>query len=201
MKKVVVKIGGSLAIDEAKLADFVSAVSALPGAGCQVAVVHGGGKDINENIALLKEQPTFTVDKNKIKQIIYQNGTSDSFELNEPAKQANGQDIKKNEKKILITQENVLGYIMNSICNRPEAKAKRFTIEYGNKFFSDHYITVSGACNSGKKHGQFNLYDGNRLVMKTKFNNDSEVKTDCVSRPANRRIPQRFCFDAYFLQQ
>ena len=136
--------------------------------------------------------PTFTVDKNKIKQIIYQNGTSDSFELNEPAKQANGQDIKKNEKKILITQENVLGYIMNSICNRPEAKAKRFTIEYGNKFFSDHYITVSGACNSGKKHGQFNLYDGNRLVMKTKFNNDSEVKTDCVSRPANRRIPQRF---------
>ena len=59
MKKVVVKIGGSLAIDEAKLADFVSAVSALPGSGCQVAVVHGGGKDINENIALLKEQPTF----------------------------------------------------------------------------------------------------------------------------------------------
>ena len=59
MKKVVVKIGGSLAIDEAKLADFVSAVSTLPGTGCQVAVVHGGGKDINENIALLKEQPTF----------------------------------------------------------------------------------------------------------------------------------------------
>ena len=59
MKKVVVKIGGSLAIDEAKLADFVSAVSTLPGSGCQVAVVHGGGKDINENIALLKEQPTF----------------------------------------------------------------------------------------------------------------------------------------------
>ncbi len=59
MKKVVVKIGGSLAIDEAKLADFVSAVSSLPGSGCQVAVVHGGGKDINENIALLKEQPTF----------------------------------------------------------------------------------------------------------------------------------------------
>ena len=59
MKKVVVKIGGSLAIDEAKLADFVSSVSTLPGSGCQVAVVHGGGKDINENIALLKEQPTF----------------------------------------------------------------------------------------------------------------------------------------------
>ena len=50
MKKVVVKIGGSLAIDEAKLADFVAAVSKLPAMGCQVAVVHGGGKDINENI-------------------------------------------------------------------------------------------------------------------------------------------------------
>lgn len=59
MKKVVVKIGGSLAIDEAKLSDFVAAVSKLPAKGCLVAVVHGGGKDINENIALLKEQPTF----------------------------------------------------------------------------------------------------------------------------------------------
>ena len=59
MKKVVVKIGGSLAIDEAKLSDFVAAVSKLPNMGYKVAIVHGGGKDINENIALLKEQPTF----------------------------------------------------------------------------------------------------------------------------------------------
>ncbi|MCF0224759.1 MAG: acetylglutamate kinase [Fibrobacter sp.] len=59
MKKVVVKIGGSLAIDEAKLFDFVTAVAKLPLMGCQVAIVHGGGKDINENISLLKEQPTF----------------------------------------------------------------------------------------------------------------------------------------------
>ncbi|MCF0215485.1 MAG: acetylglutamate kinase [Fibrobacteraceae bacterium] len=59
MKKVVVKIGGSLAIDEAKLSDFVAGVAMLPGMDAQIAVVHGGGKDINENIALLKEQPTF----------------------------------------------------------------------------------------------------------------------------------------------
>ncbi len=59
MKKVVVKIGGSLAIDEAKLADFVAAVSKLPAMDCKIAVVHGGGKDINENISLLREQPTF----------------------------------------------------------------------------------------------------------------------------------------------
>lgn len=59
MEKVVVKIGGSLAIDEVKLAGFVSAVSDLVKNKKQVVIVHGGGKDINENIALLKEQPTF----------------------------------------------------------------------------------------------------------------------------------------------
>jgi acetylglutamate kinase len=59
MKKVVVKIGGSLAIDEAKLADFVSAISMLPAEGYLIAVVHGGGRDINENIALLSEKPQF----------------------------------------------------------------------------------------------------------------------------------------------
>lgn len=59
MKKVVVKIGGSLAVDEQKLADFVSALSLLPGKGFQIALVHGGGKDINENIALLSEKPQF----------------------------------------------------------------------------------------------------------------------------------------------
>ena len=59
MKKVVVKIGGSLAIDEAKLLDFTRAIAALPARDCLVAVVHGGGKDINENIALLSEEPRF----------------------------------------------------------------------------------------------------------------------------------------------
>lgn len=59
MKKIVVKIGGSMAVDEAKLAEFVAAVSKLPAMGFQVAVVHGGGKEINANIALLSEQPTF----------------------------------------------------------------------------------------------------------------------------------------------
>lgn len=59
MKKVVVKIGGSLAIDEAKLLDFTRAIAALPARDCLVAVVHGGGRDINENIALLSEEPRF----------------------------------------------------------------------------------------------------------------------------------------------
>ena len=59
MQTVVVKIGGSLAIDEAKLADFVAAVAAVPASQFRIVVVHGGGKDINENIALLQETPNF----------------------------------------------------------------------------------------------------------------------------------------------
>lgn len=59
MKTVVVKIGGSLAIDEAKLLDFTRSIAWLSALGFRVAVVHGGGKDINENIALLSEEPRF----------------------------------------------------------------------------------------------------------------------------------------------
>ncbi|MCK9182318.1 MAG: acetylglutamate kinase [Fibrobacteraceae bacterium] len=59
MKTVVVKIGGSLAIDEAKLLDFIHSIAKLPALGYKVALVHGGGKDINENIALLSEEPQF----------------------------------------------------------------------------------------------------------------------------------------------
>lgn len=59
MKTVVVKIGGSLAIDEAKLLDFSRSIARLSALGFRVAVVHGGGKDINENIALLSEEPRF----------------------------------------------------------------------------------------------------------------------------------------------
>ncbi len=59
MKKVVIKIGGSLAIDEAKLQNFTQGIAKLAGKDFLVAVVHGGGKDINENIALLAEEPRF----------------------------------------------------------------------------------------------------------------------------------------------
>lgn len=59
MQTVVVKIGGSLAIDEGKLLEFVEAVASLPKDQYQIVIVHGGGKDINENIALLQEEPKF----------------------------------------------------------------------------------------------------------------------------------------------
>ena len=59
MNTIVVKIGGSLAIDETKLTEFVAAVAQIPADQYRIVVVHGGGKDINENLALLKEKPNF----------------------------------------------------------------------------------------------------------------------------------------------
>lgn len=59
MKTVVVKIGGSLAVDENKLAEFLDATAQLAQQDFHLVVVHGGGKDINENLALLQETPEF----------------------------------------------------------------------------------------------------------------------------------------------
>ncbi|MDR0517127.1 MAG: acetylglutamate kinase [Fibromonadaceae bacterium] len=58
MKTIVVKIGGSLAVDESKLADFAKAAAQMS-KNYRLAIVHGGGKDINANIALLNEEPKF----------------------------------------------------------------------------------------------------------------------------------------------
>lgn len=60
MTKIVIKIGGSLAVDQGKLDEFLQGfahIANLP--HLQVVLVHGGGKDINENIALLQEEPNF----------------------------------------------------------------------------------------------------------------------------------------------
>ena len=59
MKNIVIKIGGSLAVDFQKLSEFVKAVSLLKTQGYNIALVHGGGKEINANLALLKETPQF----------------------------------------------------------------------------------------------------------------------------------------------
>jgi len=58
MKTVVVKIGGSLAVDDGKLLDFARAAADMSKV-CKLIIVHGGGKDINANIALLNEEPKF----------------------------------------------------------------------------------------------------------------------------------------------
>lgn len=57
--KIVVKIGGSLAVDDAKLAEFVASAAKLPAYGLNFVLVHGGGREINRNVALLDEKPTF----------------------------------------------------------------------------------------------------------------------------------------------
>ena len=57
-KTIVIKIGGSLAVDEAKLLDF-AVVAAEVSKDFRLVIVHGGGKDINANLVLLNEEPKF----------------------------------------------------------------------------------------------------------------------------------------------
>ena len=54
-----IKIGGSLAVDEKKLADFAHGMANLWKKGLKLVLVHGGGKEINENLSLLKEEVKF----------------------------------------------------------------------------------------------------------------------------------------------
>lgn len=67
------------------------------------------------------------------------------------------------------------------------------------KAFGDLEMLVSGKCGGNRKHGQFNYYDVNtgKMIMKTKFSKDREIKTDCESNPPARRIPQKECFELY----
>ncbi len=67
------------------------------------------------------------------------------------------------------------------------------------KAFGDLDLLVSGKCSGDRKHGQFNYYnaDTREMIMKTKFNKDVEIKTDCVSNPPARRISQKECFELY----
>lgn len=58
-KKIIIKFGGSLAQNNDALNELTKAVSELVKEGHQVALVHGGGKDINENLSLLKEEVKF----------------------------------------------------------------------------------------------------------------------------------------------
>jgi len=58
MRTIVVKIGGSLAVDEAKLLDFAVAAAGIS-KEFRLVIVHGGGKDINANLVLLNEEPKF----------------------------------------------------------------------------------------------------------------------------------------------
>lgn len=54
-----IKIGGAFAADENQLAGLCRALAKFASHGSKPVLVHGGGKDINENIALLSEKPNF----------------------------------------------------------------------------------------------------------------------------------------------
>ncbi len=56
---ILIKIGGSFAADTIKLAELASAIHVLVNKSYRVVLVHGGGKDINENLKLLDEVPEF----------------------------------------------------------------------------------------------------------------------------------------------
>jgi acetylglutamate kinase len=58
-RPVLVKIGGSMMDDEAALAGVCAALAGLRRQGMPLALVHGGGKDINRHLAWLNEAPVF----------------------------------------------------------------------------------------------------------------------------------------------
>lgn len=49
-----------------------------------------------------------------------------------------------------------------------------FVDDYGLKIHAD------GRCHAGRRHGQFNFYHNNKMLAKTKFVKDKEVKTSCM---------------------
>lgn len=59
MSTIVVKIGGSMAEDRKCLEELAADIAKLAAFGTRVALVHGGGKDINRNLQWLGQEPKF----------------------------------------------------------------------------------------------------------------------------------------------
>jgi len=59
VRTVVVKIGGSMAEDLRSLGELAADLARLVAEGGRVALVHGGGKDINRNLKWLDQEPRF----------------------------------------------------------------------------------------------------------------------------------------------
>ena len=59
MNTIVVKIGGSMAEDRKCLEELAVDLKELAASGARVALVHGGGKDINRNLQWLGQEPRF----------------------------------------------------------------------------------------------------------------------------------------------
>ena len=59
MQKILIKIGGSMVNSEKFLFEMAAGISDLIKNGCSVSIVHGGGKDINEELARLNKEFSF----------------------------------------------------------------------------------------------------------------------------------------------
>lgn len=90
-------------------------------------------------------------------------------------------------------------YILLTICyNDKEDGGGDVSRDYG-ELIPGHKIRATARCKmSGVKHGQLNIYDGYNLIMKTKFSNNIEVKTNCVAKNSNAKFPSKVCFTDYF---
>ena len=42
-------------------------------------------------------------------------------------------------------------------------------------------VSAQGACHKGMKHGQFEFFVNGKMVAKTKFSKDREIKTACLA--------------------
>lgn len=101
-------------------------------------------------------------------------------------------------KKVKVVEESVFDIIRETICEDSVEKMKEdFFADYPEKPFNGYVISLTGRCVRGYKHGTFNYYADEVLIMKTKYHYDEEVKNNCVSHPQYRRISQKDCIDNF----
>lgn len=66
-----------------------------------------------------------------------------------------------------------------------------FVDDYGVK------IHVDGRCHAGRRHGQFNFFEGNRMLAKTKFSKDKEIKTACILPAGQKSTTLEECMNIH----
>ena len=53
-------------------------------------------------------------------------------------------------------------------------------------------LDVTGVCAKGQKHGEFDYYANGKLIAKTKYSHDEELKTACLAK-GKSKIPNKQC--------
>lgn len=86
----------------------------------------------------------------------------------------------------------------NSLCSRNEEGKMNVDLDFKGNVISGYSIKVTGRCLNQFLHGNFRYMVDDVVIMKTKFSNGEEIKTDCVFNRGNRRISQSQCVELYF---